>query len=108
MDQVDRLLDRLAAEIDHRDRLIAELTRPAGERFGEGVSSEPVARPDAAPGALPSAVPGGQEAAAATAPTATAEPGFGPGVAPAPDPAAAGQETAENPLSAWYRPDQQQ
>ena len=53
MDQVDRLLDRLAAEIDHRDRLIAELTAPVPARaFGEGVSYQPVPRAqDAAPGA---------------------------------------------------------
>jgi len=61
MDQVDRMLDRLAAEIAERDRLIADLTRPAAERFGEGaVSYEPVPRPyDRAQGAVPGAE-GGQ------------------------------------------------
>ena len=107
MDQVDRLLDRLAAEIDHRDRLIAELTRPAGERFGEGVSYEPVARPSQAPAAGEAAATG---AAAPSAPTVTAEPGFGPGVAATPETeeAAGDQGSAENPLSAWYRPTDQE
>lgn len=106
MDQVDRLLDRLAAEIDHRDRLIAELTQQsAGQRFGEGVSYEPVARTQ-------DAVPGEPGAAGATAGTATvtAEPGFGPGVAPAPEAENAGEQggAGENPLSAWYRPTDQE
>jgi DivIVA domain-containing protein len=102
MDQVDRLLDRLAAEIDHRDRLIADLTRPATGGFGQGVGVdyEPVAR--------------AQDAAAAEgAATATAvvQPGFGPGVGLASDEAApTDQDSAEdNPLSAWYRrPEQDQ
>ncbi|MFL6112990.1 MAG: DivIVA domain-containing protein [Catenulispora sp.] len=85
MDQVDRLLDRLAAEIEHRDQLIADLTQPAGgPRFGESVSYEPVARAqDAAPTAIATAAP--------------EEPG-------------GDQEPAQdNPLSAWYRkPDQEQ
>jgi DivIVA domain-containing protein len=94
MDQVDRLLDRLAVEIEHRDRLIADLTRPEPSRFGEGVGYEPVPRAqDATPGA---------------AVTAVVQPGFGPGVdvassePEAADPA--DQDSAEdNPLSAWYR-----
>ncbi|GAA1986094.1 DivIVA domain-containing protein [Catenulispora subtropica] len=97
MDQVDRLLDRLAAEIDHRDRLIADLRQPEGARFGEGVSYEPVARTvDVMPGA----------AGTPTAGTATAEPGFGPGVGSAPEaePPADQSAAEENPLSAWYRP----
>jgi DivIVA domain-containing protein len=94
MDQVDRLLDRLAAEIDHRDRLITDLTHPAAARFGEGVGYEPVARTqDLAPGAVA---------------TAVVQPGFGPGVGLAPgetEPALpVDQDPAEdNPLSAWYR-----
>lgn len=98
MDQVDRLLDRLADEIDHRDRLIAHLTRPADVRFGEGVGYEPVARvQDLVPGA---------EGEGTT--TAVVQPGFGPGVglalgqaAPA---APADQNPAEDPSqSPWYR-----
>jgi DivIVA domain-containing protein len=88
MDQVDRLLDRLAFEIEQRDRLIADLTQPAGgARFGEGVSYEPVERAQA------------QEEAAS------------PVVAPAaPEGPGRDQESAEDkPLSAWYRdPDQEQ
>jgi DivIVA domain-containing protein len=100
MDQVDRLLDRLAAEIEHRDRLIADLTRPEPSRFGEGVGYEPVARTQ-------DATPGAPSAAAATAATVV-QPGFGPGVEVAsgePEPAGpADQNPAEdNPLSAWYR-----
>ena len=70
MDQVDRLLDRLAAEIDHRDRLIADLTRPAGARFGEaGVGYEPVARTqDGTPGV--EGLGGGADAGGAAAATA--------------------------------------
>lgn len=95
MDQVDRLLDRLAAEIDHRDRLIAELTRPAGTRFGEGVGYEPVPR--------------AHDAATATA---VVQPGFGPGVVPgvgaapgeAEQPLPADQGPAgDAPLPGWYR-----
>ncbi len=106
MDQVDRMLDRLAAEIDHRDRTIAELTRPAGGRFGEGaVAYEPVAR-DAVPG-----VPGlpGSEAAGGTATATAVQPGFGPGVGLTPgaaEPAFPGDQNAaeeDNPLSSWYR-----
>lgn len=102
MDQVDRLLDRLAAEIDHRDRVIADLTRPAESRFGEGFGYEPVPRTQ-------DLVPGAEGAPGATA---VVQPGFGPGVglggtaqaetepgAPA-DPQ--GPED-DNPLSAWYR-----
>ncbi|MEZ0107057.1 DivIVA domain-containing protein [Catenulispora sp. EB89] len=101
MDQVDRLLDRLAAEIDHRDRLIADLTRPADSRFGEGVGYEPVARvQDAVTG-----VEGGSGAATATA---VVQPGFGPGVGVAPgagEPGPADGQNPEdgNPLAAWYR-----
>jgi DivIVA domain-containing protein len=94
MDQVDRLLDRLAAEIDHRDRVIADLTRPAeGQRFGEGVGYEPVPR--------------AQDLVPAEGATAVVQPGFGPGVGVAPEgtqgagPADQGSE--DNPLSAWYR-----
>ncbi|NUR58169.1 MAG: DivIVA domain-containing protein [Catenulispora sp.] len=115
MDQVDRLLDRLAAEIDHRDRLIAELTQPAGERFGEGVGYEPVARPSEA-AASGEAASAATAATAGTAPTITAEPGFGPGVASPREPEdAAGRDrsgpdqgSADNPLSAWYRPTDQE
>jgi DivIVA domain-containing protein len=97
MDQVDRLLDRLAAEIDHRDRLIADLTRPATSHFGEEVSYEPVSR-------VQDAVPGAEGAATATA---VVQPGFGPGVGlasgeGAPNPADQGP-AEDNPLSAWYR-----
>ena len=97
MDQVDRLLDRLAAEIDHRDRLIADLTRPADGRIGEGVGYEPVAR---AQGAVP-----GTEGAA---PPAVVQPGFGPGVGTAPGEGEhafpADQNSADdNPLPSWYR-----
>jgi DivIVA domain-containing protein len=90
MDQVDRLLDRLAAEIDQRDRLIADLTQPAGVRFGEGVSYEPVGR---------------AQAPEATAPTVTATAAPEDQGEQSDD-----QEPAEdNPLSAWYRkPDQEQ
>ncbi|MBW8804765.1 MAG: hypothetical protein AUG49_04975 [Catenulispora sp. 13_1_20CM_3_70_7] len=87
MDQVDRLLDRLAAEIEQRDRLIADLTRPAGgARFGEGVGYEPVAQTQ------------GQEAAATVIETA------------APEERSGDQDSAEDDsLSAWYRkPDQEQ
>lgn len=103
MDQVDRLLDRLAAEIDHRDRLIADLTRPVGTRFGEGVGYEPVARTqDTAPGL------DGPGAGGATSATAVVQPGYGPGVGVAPgeaeQPPPADQDPAgDNPLSAWYR-----
>ena len=104
MDQVDRLLDRLAAEIDHRDRLIAELTRPAGARFGEGVGYEPVARAqDAAPG------PEGPGAGGATrprppwcSPASVPASGAAPGEAEHRVPA--DQDPAgDNPLAAWYR-----
>jgi DivIVA domain-containing protein len=103
MDQVDRLLDRLAAEIDHRDRLIAELTRPAGTRFGEGVGYEPVPRAqDAAAGTE------GPGAGGATTATAVVQPGFGPGVGVAPgeaeQPLPADQDPAgDAPLPSWYR-----
>ncbi|MFD0631023.1 DivIVA domain-containing protein [Catenulispora yoronensis] len=121
MDQVDRLLDRLAAEIDHRDRLIAELQAPGTARYGEGVSYEPVARTqDGLPGAAGTAVATATATVPGTA-TGTAEPGFGPGVgpgaeaeaetAPDADPDAASADRAageENPLSAWYRPTDQQ
>jgi DivIVA domain-containing protein len=102
MDQVDRLLDRLAAEIDHRDRLIADLTRPAGARFGEaGAGYEPVPRTQDAVSGI------GGAGGAATA-TAVVQPGFGPGVDVAPGQteaaAPADQDPAEgNPLSSWYR-----
>src|SRR3989442_6054128 len=36
MDQVDRLLDRLAAEIQHPDPLIADLTQPGDAPYGQG------------------------------------------------------------------------
>ena len=104
MDQVDRLLDRLASEIEHRDRLIADLTRPADGRYGEGVGYEPVARTqDAMPGVEGMAGGGGLGAA-----TTVVQPGFGPGVGMAPGEGEAGlpgdQNPAEdNPLSAWYR-----
>lgn len=106
MDQVDRLLDRLAAEIDDRDRLIAELRQPEVARLGEGVSYEPVAR------TAQTAQTGPGVAAAPAVGPATAEPGFGPGVgtgaAPEAGPAT-DQSTAEgNPLSAWYRPTDQE
>ena len=109
MDQVDRLLDRLAAEIDHRDRLIAELTRPSGARFGEGTGYEPVARDrDAATG-----LDGGTGAGTGTA-TAVAQPSFGPRVGAAPgegeQPLPDDQDPAgDTPLSGWYRrPDDDQ
>jgi DivIVA domain-containing protein len=111
MDQVDRLLDRLAAEIDHRDRTIAELARPAAGRFGEGaVAYEPVAR-DAVPGVpgLPG-LPGSEAVGGAPTATAVVQPGFGPGVGLTPgegEPTLpADQNPAEggdNPLSSWYR-----
>ncbi|WP_370363450.1 DivIVA domain-containing protein [Catenulispora sp. GP43] len=108
MDQVDRLLDRLALEIDHRDRLIADLTRPAGAHFGEaGVGYEPVPRAqDAVPGAEGSGGLG--EAGGATTATAVVQPGFGPGVGVSPGQAEtaapADQDPVEgNPLSSWYR-----
>jgi DivIVA domain-containing protein len=97
MDQVDRLLDRLAAEIDHRDRELAGLRGPAAGRLGEGFGYEPVPRAQ-------DALPGAEGAATATA---VVQPGFGPGVALPPGeaaPAPADQGSAEdNPLSAWYR-----
>lgn len=101
MDQVDRLLDRLAAEIDHRDRVIADLTRPAEARFGEGVGYEPVARAQ-------DLIPGAEGAAGAGAATAVVQPGFGPGVGMAQDEAQAGVPGDQNPaqdspLSDWYR-----
>lgn len=104
MDQVDRLLDRLAAEIDHRDRLIADLTRPAGARFGEGVGYEPVARTqDTVPG-----LEGAGGAANSVTATAVVQPGFGPGVGVAPGegerPVPADQDPAgDRPLPGWYR-----
>jgi len=104
MDQVDRLLDRLAAEIDHRDRLIADLTRPAGARFGEGVGYEPVPRAqDGTPG-----LEGAGGATAASAATAVVQPGFGPGVGVAPgesEQLLQGDQNpaGDNPLAAWYR-----
>ncbi|ACU76768.1 hypothetical protein Caci_7945 [Catenulispora acidiphila DSM 44928] len=114
MDQVDRLLDRLAAEIDHRDRLIADLTRPAGARLGEaGVGYEPVARTqDGTPGG--EGLGGGGDAGGAATATAVVQPGFGPGVGGVGgvgdvvpgrvEPAIpADQNPADNPLSAWYR-----
>jgi DivIVA domain-containing protein len=103
MDQVDRLLDRLAAEIDHRDRLIAELTRPAGTRFGEGVGYEPVPRAqDAASG------PEGPGAGGGATATAVVQPGFGAGAGVAPgeaeQPLPADQDPAGDlPLPGWYR-----
>jgi DivIVA domain-containing protein len=106
MDQVDRLLDRLAAEIDHRDRLIADLTRPAGARFGEGVGYEPVARAQDGESGLEG--PGAGGVTTATAATALVQPGFGPGVGVAPgeaeQPLLGDQDPAgDNPLAAWYR-----
>lgn len=101
MDQVDRLLDRLAAEIDHRDRLIADLTRLAPNRFGEGVGYEPVARAQ-------DAVPGVEGVAGAATATAVVQPGFGPGVGVAPgagelSPSDGQNPEDDNPLAAWYR-----
>lgn len=104
MDQVDRLLDRLAAEIDHRDRVIADLTRPAGARLGEGFGYEPVPRAQ-------DLLPGAGGAPGATTATAVVQPGFGPGVGPAgsvpgdTEPGAPDDQgpADDNPLSAWYR-----
>lgn len=105
MDQVDRLLDRLAAEIDHRDRVIADLTRPAESRFGEDVGYEPVPRAQ-------DLVPGAEGAPGAPTATAVVQPGFGPGVglggsaqteAGQGDPADQQGPDDDNPLAAWYR-----
>ena len=104
MDQVDRMLDRLAAEIAERDRLIADLTRPAAGRFGEGaVSYEPVARPydlaqgaQGAQGVLP-----GAEGVTATATTLASAAATDQ---PAPEQTLPNQDPAgDNPLAGWYR-----
>jgi DivIVA domain-containing protein len=76
MDEVDAVLDRLAAEIDYRDRLISELM-PEGQAnpvFSAGVEYQPVTR-DAV----------GEDA---TADDASAD---------------TGESSPENPLSAWYK-----
>jgi DivIVA domain-containing protein len=53
MDQVDQVLDRLAAEIEARDRLIAELSAArGGTAFGEGAAA-PGTTLTAAPPQLP-------------------------------------------------------
>jgi DivIVA domain-containing protein len=122
MDEVDRVLDRLAAEIDYRDRLIAEMTGPTAIAYGSSASYEPVPRASDRFDA-----PAAGAGAAGTAQTAVARPGSGsletegagpqstqPGGA-----AASGESGAEaasgesggpdeplyddNPLSAWYR-----
>ncbi len=68
MDQVDQVLDRLAAEIDARDRLIAELSAArGGTAFVEGAGTE------AAPGTTLTAAPPQQ---------GEQEPGAEPGYTP--------------------------
>ena len=64
MDEVDRVLDRLAAEIDYRDRLLADLIGPTAVGYdGSSATYQPVARS------------GGAGSAAGTTQTAVALPG---------------------------------
>jgi DivIVA domain-containing protein len=108
MDEVDSVLDRLAAEIDYRDRLIAELL-PQGASVGAGVEYQPVARISG---------PAESETVALADAAAGFEPSCGDSVDPGAvsevvnDPGAESTETAggeatdsaeENPLSSWYR-----
>lgn len=94
MDEVDQVLDRLAAEIEYRDRLIAELT---GSPAAAGVY-QPVGRhgADASQGAPDQgAAPAGPQAARGDD---ASGPAGGDG-----DQGDAGPPDDGNPLSAWYR-----
>ena len=97
MDEVDQVLDRLAAEIDYRDRLIAELT--AARATATAGAYQPVARHGAEPsqGAGTQGGAAGAQAAPGTGDSGIGESGAGgsQGDTSPPDDG--------NPLSAWYR-----
>lgn len=118
MDEVDLVLDRLAAEIDYRDRLIAELAPQtasvgSGASVGGGVEYEPVSRPGivadhfAAPedtvrvelGTMADVVPTG--VTGVTGPQHAES--WSTENADGADHAARADGTDGNPLSAWYR-----
>jgi DivIVA domain-containing protein len=88
MEEVDLVLDRLASEIDYRDRLIAELSPQTAVPVAAGVEYQPVRRPEAV---VDSASDEAEVKAAdvfdTTEPTETVD--------------AASSE--DNPLSSWYR-----
>jgi len=104
MDEVDKVLDRLAAEIDYRDRLIAELTTPAGPSFGAAAAYDPVAR------ATDRSTFDSAGNVATTVAVTGGEPGTGAWAEPQSDERRAAEsgeaddpEADDNPLSAWYR-----
>lgn len=82
MDEVDDVLDRLAAELAERDRQIDALHRRLGDAGPAGSASTAAS----APGAGGSGGLSGGSAPVAGDPVATIEPGGAPPVAPTPEP----------------------